>query len=156
MIKPGTDPHKRFNPDNLTPSSRRGWRCTPALHARLLAVPGAEGAAHPLEDPGRHRERLEVGPNGATALVDAVVQCIGILELGVGIGKSLVTPKNIGVYEAEHHIDNSMGTGGQSDPGMDGLGDYITRGQGGNQPTWRRRRRPAASVPTTSPPARSR
>ena len=55
------------------------------------------------------------GAAGARTLMDAIVQCIAILELGKEIGKGLVTRENIGVYEAEHHIDNPMGTKGEND-----------------------------------------
>ena len=134
VIKPGTDPHKRFDPDNLTPEQKKSlemyagnfmrdfsqFQCPKALFF-LSQIPSATGP------------NGQVGGTGAVALADAVIQCIGILELGTDIGKRLIKPQNVGVYEAEHHIDNPMGTGGQTGPGMDGLGDYITRGTGKNQ-----------------------
>ena len=59
-----------------------------------------------------------IGAAGARTLTDAVVQSIAIMELGKDIGKSLVVPKNVGVYEAETHLDNPIGTSA--------AGDFIT------------------------------
>jgi hypothetical protein len=61
-----------------------------------------------------------IGHAGARTLMDAIVRSIAILELGKDIGKGLVTQQNIGVYEAEHHLDNPLGTRGDN--------DFITEG----------------------------
>jgi hypothetical protein len=50
-----------------------------------------------------------IGAKGAEALLDALLKAFAILELGDGVGTTLITPQNLGAYRAEEHMDNPGG-----------------------------------------------
>jgi hypothetical protein len=107
-----------FNPDALTPQQRAALEMYSGNFIRdysQLAAPMPLSILSSL--PSVHAGGT-VGAGGARTLMDAIVQAIAIMELGPEIGRALVTRPNIGVYEAEHHLDNPMGTTGP--------GDFIT------------------------------
>lgn len=120
------------DPDNLTDQQRAALEMYAGNFMRDYSQLAAPMPLKILSNLPAATSTGLTGAAGARTLMDAIVQTIAILELGKEIGKGLVTRQNIGVYEAEHHIDNPMGTKGE--------GDFIT---GGDAP------RPAASPDAT-------
>jgi Domain of unknown function (DUF4157)/Heterokaryon incompatibility protein Het-C len=110
----------KFDPDKLTPQQKAALEMYSGNFMRdysQLAAPTPLAALSNI--PSTHKGGV-TGAAGARVLMDAIVQSIAILELGKDIGKSLVTSKNIGVYKAEQHLDNPMGTAGANDFITDG------------------------------------
>ena len=109
---------QEFDPDHLDDQQRAALEMYSGNFMRDYSQLAAPMPLKILSNlPSVHRGGV-TGAAGARTLMDAIVQSIAILELGPEIGRGLVTRKNIGVYEAEHHLDNPMGTSGG--------GDFIT------------------------------
>jgi hypothetical protein len=111
---------QEFDPKNLTPQQQAALQMYSGNFMRDYSQLAAPMPLKILSNLPSTHEGGKVGAGGARTLMDALVQSIAILELGKDIGKSLVKSNNIGVYEAEHHIDNPMGTSGP--------GDFISGG----------------------------
>lgn len=105
----------KFDPDKLTPQQKAALEMYSGNFMRDYSQLAAPTPLKALSNiPSTHKGGV-TGAAGARVLMDAIVQSIAILELGKDIGKSLVTSQNIGVYKAEQHLDNPMGTSGSND-----------------------------------------
>lgn len=77
----------------------------PLIHNTLSGI-----SKQPVNDP-TGKTAGKIGARGAEQIENALLKAIAIMELGPRIAGSLVTQKNVSVYQPEHHLDNPMGTG---------------------------------------------
>lgn len=111
---------EKYDPKKLTPQQRAALEMYAGNFMRDYSQLAAPTPLKILAGLPSTNKGGVVGNAGARTLIDAIVRSIAILELGKDVGKQLVTQKNVGSYEAEHHLDNPMGTSG--------AGDFITEG----------------------------
>ncbi|HEY5938552.1 MAG TPA: DUF4157 domain-containing protein [Kofleriaceae bacterium] len=111
---------EKYDPKNLTPEQKAALEMYSGNFMRDYSQLAAPMPLKILSNIPSTNKGGVVGAAGARTLMDAIVRCIGILELGKDIGKGLITQQNIGSYEAEHHLDNPIGTAGAN--------DFITEG----------------------------
>ena len=116
---------KDFDPKKLTPQQRAALEMYSGNFMRDYSQLAAPMPLKILSSLPSTNKDGKIGNAGARSLMDAIVQAIAILELGKDIGKGLVTQKNTGVYEAEQHLDNPMGTSGANDFITDGANPRL-------------------------------
>jgi hypothetical protein len=64
------------------------------------------GLSKPWKKPA---DNTTIGPVGAEYLITALLKVIATIELGETIGTDVITPKNLGPYKTEDHMDNPAG-----------------------------------------------
>jgi hypothetical protein len=111
---------EKYDPKKLTPEQRAALEMYSGNFMRDYSQLAAPMPLKALSSIPSVNKDGKVGNAGARTLMDAIVRSIAILELGKDIGRGLVTQNHIGAYEAEHHIDNPIGTSGAN--------DFITEG----------------------------
>nr|MBA3502153.1 DUF4157 domain-containing protein [Deltaproteobacteria bacterium] len=111
---------EKYDPKKLTPQQKAALEVYSGNFMRDYSQLAAPKPLSILSGLPSTNKGGVIGQAGARTMIDAIVQAIAILELGKDIGKGLVTQNNVGVYEAEHHLDNPIGTQGK--------GDFITEG----------------------------
>jgi hypothetical protein len=109
-----------YDPDKLTPQQKASLEMYSGNFMRDYSQLAAPMPLKILQDLPSSHEGGVVGAGGARTLMDALVRSIAILELGKETANKTVKHENINVYQAEHHLDNPMGTSGP--------GDFITGG----------------------------
>lgn len=109
-----------FNPKTMTPQQRAALEMYSGNFMRDYSQLAAPMPLKALSNIPSTNKGGKTGPAGARVLMDALVKTIGILELGKDVANATIKQSNIGSYEAEHHIDNPIGTSAS--------GDFITEG----------------------------
>lgn len=111
---------EKYDPKKLTPQQKAALEMYSGNFMRDYSQLAAPAGLKILSNLPSTNKGGKVGQAGGRVLTDAIIKAIAILELGKDIGKGLVTQQNVGVYEAEQHLDNPIGTSAS--------GDFVTEG----------------------------